>query len=865
MSNVFREIAEWAGELPYWEQAALDKVLSQNELNEVDYDELLQYLLEDAQLVEKVSIRQILCFQEGLYANLEDTKSVLLKDISKLTNVNALVPDQRLTFNQQLTAIFGRNGSGKSGYARVLGCAGFTRGDQEVLPDINKPYDKKQPMSAEISVDVAGIEKIITYKAGASCRELASFYVFDSTSVKVHMTGKNEFSFSPAGLSVLTELATVTDKIRAKLREKISEKEKAAEYKKFFSGESDVTALIESLSPDTDLAQFRLLATFDANDERRIHELNVAIGNIGLEKAQEEIHQKEQQLGYMRGLYSWIDRASILLSDQAIGDINQQIEDYQVLDQRAQQLSADRFKHQRLTQTGSDIWVDFIQAAKRLADTESVETQYPLVGDPCLLCQQPLSQNAHQLILNLWGYLAGEIRADLENADTALANKHSELHNPGEFDLDENLSPIIELLARTDKRISQQIQPLIESYHSRGKIIEQALLDKKQAVKVLLAIEDPSPVLIAHIKELEVEITELKSENLEEKRNKLEAERRVLEHRKKLGELLPEIEGYINGLVWARDAAKVGGSTHHITGKYNQLFSQLVKNRYITIFEKTLTDLGRPLQVEIATSGKKGQTVKQVVLKSHSTAKSIADPEKVLSEGEKRAVALADFLTEVALDTGSSGIILDDPVTSLDLDWRKTIAQILVREATKRQVVVFTHDMPFLYLLLKFAEDSSVNKSIHWIKRGAEDDQPGYVWLDNCPALESGYRKPAQAQNILSEALNTKEPQKLERVLKNGFGALRSTYEAFIVYELLNEVVVRFDERISFGRLKGIAWDTGIVEEVIGTCERLSRYIEGHLHSDALGTTIELTPNLLKEEIDKFSNVKRRLQQLKKL
>ena len=76
-----------------------------------------------------------------------------------------------------------------------------------------------------------------------------------------------------------------------------------------------------------------------------------------------------------------------------------------------------------------------------------------------------------------------------------------------------------------------------------------------------------------------------------------------------------------------------------------------------------------------------------------------ANPDTVLSEGEKRAVALADFLTEVALDTGSGGIVLDDPVTSLDLEWSAVIASLLVNEAKKRQVVVFTHNLPFVHYL----------------------------------------------------------------------------------------------------------------------------------------------------------------------
>lgn len=501
--------------------------------------------------------------------------------------------------------------------------------------------------------------------------------------------------------------------------------------------------------------------------------------------------------------------------------------------------------------------------AKQLADAESSASQYPQVGDPCLLCQQPLSVDAQQLIIKLWDYLAGDIRTDLEKIDKLLSKKRGELLNPEEFSVEHNLSQAFELTQLLDKELSKKIRTFVESYRKRGKQVIQALENKKEIKESLSVSEDCSLKVQELIEELSNEIVALKNENLEEKRKKLEEERRLLEHRKKLGELLEDIEAYLDNLRWAREAKKVGGSTHHITQKYKQLFDQLVKSRYLTIFKNTLDDLGRPLRVEIATTGRKGQTMKQIVLKSHKSAKGIADPDKVLSEGEKRAVALADFLTEVALDTTSSGIILDDPVTSLDLDWRKTIAQILAKEATKRQVIVFTHDMPFLYLLLNFADEKDVGKSVHWIKRGDEDDQPGYVWLENCPALEREYRRPKQAEIILKEALGENEPRKKERILKDGFGALRSTYEAFIVYEVLNEVVVRFDERISFGRLQGIAWDTEVVNEVVETCGQLSRYIEGHLHSDALGSVTELTPALLREEIDKFHKLRKRLNVLK--
>ncbi|RZN37560.1 MAG: hypothetical protein EF813_05655, partial [Methanosarcinales archaeon] len=232
-----------------------------------------------------------------------------------------------------------------------------------------------------------------------------------------------------------------------------------------------------------------------------------------------------------------------------------------------------------------------------------------------------------------------------------------------------------------------------------------------------------------------------------------------------------------------------------------------------------------------------------------------------LSEGEKRAVAMADFLTEIALDTSSSGIILDDPVTSLDLEWRELIASILAKGAKCRQVIVFTHDLPFLYFLKKHAEQEPVEIVTHWIKRGDNDDKPGYVFLNNSPALEREYRKATKAREIHQKAKGASAAEQ-EALLREGFGALRTTYEAFIIFDLFGEVVMRFGERVSFGRLKDIVWDKSIADEVVARCELLSRYIEGHLHSDAFAAT-KPTCETLMSEIESFDRLKRKLKELR--
>ena len=140
MSNLLSEIIRWAKSLKYWEQAILDKILAGETFTEETYQEIYKYLLEDERLIEKSDIeRPALRFPDETKIPEERIPQPLrISKISNLQNVNALALGQTLTFGPQLTAIFGANASGKSGYSRVFGCAGFTRGDRKVYLNIPK-------------------------------------------------------------------------------------------------------------------------------------------------------------------------------------------------------------------------------------------------------------------------------------------------------------------------------------------------------------------------------------------------------------------------------------------------------------------------------------------------------------------------------------------------------------------------------------------------------------------------------------------------------------------------------------------------------------------------------------------------------
>jgi len=864
MTYVLQELCQWATTLSYWEQAALDKVMTGVKFTDVDYDELLRYLMEDADLATPAEPRPALRFPEDTDAGAQPTTPIRLVKVSNLQNVNALVSGQTLTFGPAMTAIYGGNGSGKSGYARVLGCAGFTRGDQEVLPDVTRPADGLVALTADIEIWDGTANRVIHYQVGKRCPVLSSCYTFDSTSVRVHLTESNELSFSPAGLLYLTQLAEVTDGVRNRLKARVDECLQPHCFDALFQGESEISNLIADLGPDTDLDALRRMATLSPDERNRIGELDVEIARLKTQDVPKRIVELEQRIDDLERLIAQLCEAQEGLSEEAVEDVHHILTVYLDRQAIAQRVSVDQFRSEHFTQTGSKVWYQFIEAAKALADAEQIpDSPYPQADSQCLLCQQPLSADARGLLLRLWAFLEGEAQRELEEAQQALRAKDEALGTLG-LDFFDRQSVSYRYLQEHDPELVGKVEGFVTACRRRRQNTQEAVAAGTPSIILPVlpksGIADIEKITVS----LKTQLDKLKKKDPAEEIAKLEQQMQTLQHRVVLSEHFQEVEKYVQRRIWARQAAKVGGSTRHITKKHNDLFKQLVTDHYIELFGQMLRDLGRPLRVGVETKGRKGATYKQIVVKADPSAPvDWVTPDKVLSEGEKRAVALADFLTEVALDTSSSAVTLDDPVTSLDLEWRGLIASILAEEAKRRQVIVFTHDLPFLYFLKERCEREGVEIVTHWIKRGEHDDRPGYVFLDNSPALERDYRKATRAREIYRQAKDV-PPARQEVLLRDGFGALRTCYEAFIVFELLNEVVMRFDERLSFGRLRGIVWDQSIADEVVAKCELLSRYIEGHLHSDALGAQ-KPEPSMLLDEIEAFEQLKKRLKDLREV
>jgi hypothetical protein len=80
--------------------------------------------------------------------------------------------------------------------------------------------------------------------------------------------------------------------------------------------------------------------------------------------------------------------------------------------------------------------------------------------------------------------------------------------------------------------------------------------------------------------------------------------------------------------------------------------------------------------------------------------------------------------------------------------------------------------------------------------------------------------------------------------------SLRTTLEEAVVKKVFKDVVPRWSDHVLVTALKKVAWDNSLVDEIIELYEDLSRFIEGHFHSDE-ATGAPPQPSDLEERIAK--------------
>jgi hypothetical protein len=176
---------------------------------------------------------------------------------------------------------------------------------------------------------------------------------------------------------------------------------------------------------------------------------------------------------------------------------------------------------------------------------------------------------------------------------------------------------------------------------------------------------------------------------------------------------------------------------------------------------------------------------------------------------------LAFFLAEVGTAEHDGGIIVDDPVSSLDDERRAYIAKRLVAESATRQVVVFTHDLAFLLDVLDQAEAAGVEPLVQGVWRGGSevgrvDEQPPFATM-----------KLRTRVGVLEDEVEHWDQQNAPadfdeawRRVCDFYGRLRMTWERAVEERLFRGVVQRLQRAVKTLALKDVVITEELAEAV---------------------------------------------------
>ena len=159
------KIIDWASKQPDWQQDTLRRVAVSSVLSDSDVSEILANLKHAYGLPQEDELILEPLTKGHLQVDRQNASPAYICSIDRVKNVNRLAKEQELKFAlDAITLIYGHNGSGKSGYCRIL--KKFCRGTvmETIHPDVFAT-GTSDPAEARIRYKLDGeTDKCCTFK-----------------------------------------------------------------------------------------------------------------------------------------------------------------------------------------------------------------------------------------------------------------------------------------------------------------------------------------------------------------------------------------------------------------------------------------------------------------------------------------------------------------------------------------------------------------------------------------------------------------------------------------------------------------------------------------------------------------------------
>jgi hypothetical protein blinB_18840 len=781
-----QDIFRWLTKRPTWQRNLFQRVVRNQAIDNSYIEQLVDLLVTNKTTELELPTLTIDELPQG-----SDTKeSIAICSVGDLQGVNALLDGQTLQFSPTgMTIVYGDNGSGKSGYARLLKQIVGARHHEEILSNVFTSEHCTQ--SAQINYRCGGTDQAATWSRTFNDTTFGRVHFYDEACGNDYLQNETELSYRPSVLGLLDRLVELVDQVSSEIGKRITvEEAKQFSLPNVPDGTSAANFLSE-LSDRTDPHSLDQLLDAHQDLDKEIQEYRQEEARLQATDPTKEKTRLSAVAKDAEALAAHLESIENTLSPTAADRILTLKQEAMKLRASADEVSSSSFADEPLPGVGSQTWRAMWEAAERYAQAEAYpDRDFPATEDDdvCVLCQQPLAQDAQARLRRFRDYVRNTVQQQAKDAERRYSAAVDQLKK---FDVTTPsvLSWLAHFADNNDLSKDTLTAALDVAVTAKERILKR-LQDNTDESWVELASVNISIVRsLAAAKRNEANGIDLDSfkkslDSVKKKRQECEG-LQILKFVKK--EIVNEIDR--RKRVTLLTNKKREASTAPITRQSSSLAKTYVTKVVSDHFLSEANNLRLEHVVLSDPKGTKGAIHQKPTLKEASGASTV----QVLSEGEQTAAGLAGFLTEVYFDESKSAVIFDDPMSSLDHQRRRSVAARIAELAQDRQVIVFTHDLIFLAELVGRASNSGIAVLEQTIQRN-NSKQPGMI-LNEFPWKAKNVK---QRIGDLREYLARIRKQQgaisvdeYETMTSDWAGRLSETWERMIRSEVIYRIVDR--------------------------------------------------------------------------
>lgn len=836
MKSTSDDIRQWLKRQPDWLQDASERLLKQATLSSPDVKDLVASL----KTVAGQKITEHRTF-DSLVQPSSAGADLRLKSIGALIGIEGLAPRRPLVFGQtNLTVVYGSNGSGKSSYTRLLK---KVTGKPRAL-DLKSNVFQEAPIQGQcqFTYELAGVDLSTKWLTNAApIAALRAVDIFDADEATHYLSSESAAAYTPPVVALFENLALACDQVKAQLQDEQGKLVKALPVLPHEYSATAVGKSYSSLKADVAETALSALLTWKDENEKALSQATERLKTTDhAALAKQKRSKKAQVLQVANGLQQAFDAYSIAALERLRALRTEAQTKRQIATEAAKVESA------QLNHVGSETWRAMWQAAREYSQEAYPAKPFPVTDAArCVLCHQELSPAAQQRLQAFEGFVLSKLSAEATKAESAYIQAKKQL-----------------LVAWSQGAVNTQAEAAgltaeegwltyLRGFWLRVESARAALHADEVAssAEPVASVADAVKSLTDFADVLEKDATQHDSDAqgidhvaLQTSKVELEAKKWITQQALAVRAEVVRLQQYKQYEDW-----KLLANSKGVSLKSAEVAEKVITHAYVDRFNRELQALGATrIKVELVkTKAEKGKVLHRLQLRGVKGKQAL---DKVLSEGERRVVALAAFLADLTEKPNNAPFIFDDPISSLDQTWEERTIDRLVQLSETRQVIVFTHRLSFMGLISEKADDvSSVHiRQEHW-GAGETGDVPLYGKKPEAALKELVNARVPQARNALQE-LGTDAYYPLGKSICSDF---RILLERTVEFVLLADVVQRHRRAVNtLGKINQLVKITKTDCELI---EQLMTKYSRYEHSQSNEAPVELPePDELKADIERL-------------